>query len=299
MGGRLDAIADARGRFAVLAMDQRQTLRRMLDGAGRPSEDADLSAFKVDVVGALAPLSTGVLIDTDYGLGPVRASGGLPHGIGLLIAVEPPIKSAWQGEPRTVLDPARDATFVAHQGGQAAKFLVNWRPDRPAAAGEPDLAAEALAAVSTLIEDCRRVGIPSVIEPIVVGLPGEPPLSADQKKELVILSASRMAALGPDLLKLEWPGDAEGCARISDALGALPWALLSAGVAYDAFVDRVRTALDNGASGFIAGRAIWGEAVGLVGPARVEFLRETAVPRLAGLTQLLADHARSTQAAAA
>jgi tagatose-1,6-bisphosphate aldolase len=61
----------------------------------------------------------------------------------------------------------------------------------------------------------------------------------------------------------------------------------------------VRTALDNGAAGFIAGRAIWGEAVGLVGPARVEFLHETAVPRLAGLTQLLADHARSTQAAAA
>src|ERR1700730_13455939 len=203
-------------------MEQRQTLRRMLDGAGRPSEDADLSAFKVDVVGALAPLSTGVLLDTDYGLGPVRASGGLPLGKGLLIAVEPPIKSAWQGEPRTVFDPARDATFGARQGGQAAKFLVNWRPDRPAAAGEPDLAAEALAAVATLVEDCRRVGIPSVIEPIVGGLPGEPPLSDDQKKELVILSASRLAALGPDLLKLEWPGDAVGCARISAALGALP-----------------------------------------------------------------------------
>ena len=276
MGGRLDAIADARGRFAVLAMDQRQTLRR-----------------------ALAPLSTGVLLDTDYGLGPVRDSGGLPHGTGLLIAIEPPVKSAWQGEPRTVLDAARDASFVVRQGGQAAKFLVSWRPDRWAAAGEPDLAAEALTAVSALVADCRRVGIPSVIEPIVVGLPGEPPLSADQKKELVILSASRLAALGPDLLKLEWPGDAEGCRRISDTLGGLPWTLLSAGVAYDAFVDRVRTALDNGAAGFIAGRAIWGEAVGLVGPARVEFLHETAVPRLAGLTQLLADHARSTQAAAA
>jgi len=54
------------GRFAVLAMDQRNTLRRMLDGAGQPSADADLSAFKVDIVRALAPLSTGVLLDADY-----------------------------------------------------------------------------------------------------------------------------------------------------------------------------------------------------------------------------------------
>jgi tagatose-1,6-bisphosphate aldolase len=299
MDGGLAAIADGRGHFAVLAMDQRQTLRRMLDGAGQPSADADLSAFKVDVVRALAPLSTGVLIDTDYGLGAARASGALPASTGVLVAIEPPVRATWQGEPRTALDPERDASFVVRHGGQAAKFYLTWRPDRTAAAGEPDLAAEALAALSALVEDCRRVGIPSVIEPIVSGLPGEPPLSAEQKKELVILSATRIAALGPDLLKLEWPGDAEGCRRISDTLGSLPWTLLSAGVAYEAFVDRVRTALDNGAAGFIAGRAIWGEAVGLVGPARVEFLRETAVPRLAGLTELLADHARSTQAATA
>jgi tagatose-1,6-bisphosphate aldolase len=45
-----DLIANEDGRPAVLAMDQRATLRRMLDGAGTPSSDADLSAFKVDVV---------------------------------------------------------------------------------------------------------------------------------------------------------------------------------------------------------------------------------------------------------
>jgi tagatose-1,6-bisphosphate aldolase len=288
MGTALDAIADARGRFAVLAMDQRQTLRRMLDAAGTPSQDTDLSAFKVDVVAALASVSTGVLLDPDYGLGPVRASGALPASVGLLITVEPAGKTEWRGEPRTMLDPTRDADYVVRLGGHAAKFLVRWRPDRVAASGEPDLAAEALAAVAGLVADCKRVGIPSVIEPIVVGLPGEPPLSADHRKELVIVSATRMAETGADLLKLEWPGDAEGCRRISRALGSTPWALLSAGVAYAAFIDRVRTAVDNGAAGFIAGRAIWGEATGLVGQARIEFLRETAVPRMAGLIELAA-----------
>jgi tagatose-1,6-bisphosphate aldolase len=63
--------------------------------------------------------------------------------------------------------------------------------------------------------------------------------------------------------------------------------LLSAGVAFDDFVERVRTALAAGARGFIAGRAIWGEAVTLVGPERVEFLREVARPRLVRLVEVL------------
>ena len=108
-----------------------------------------------------------------------------------------------------------------------------------------------------------------------------------------------MAGEHPDLLKLEWPGSAEGCRRVTEALGAVPWALLSAGVGFDDFVARVRTALDNGASGFIAGRAIWGEAVKLTGAARVEFLEKTAVPRLATLSDLLAEHGRSWREVAA
>src|SRR5438093_4953341 len=71
----LDSIADSRGRVAVLAMDQRGTLRRMLDAAGKPSADSDLIAFKIDVVRALAPLSTGVLLDPDFGAGHVRDAG--------------------------------------------------------------------------------------------------------------------------------------------------------------------------------------------------------------------------------
>jgi sulfofructosephosphate aldolase len=102
-----------------------------------------------------------------------------------------------------------------------------------------------------------------------------------------------MAALRPDLLKLEWPGSAYGCRRISEELGTVPWTLLSAGVGFDEFVERVQIALGAGAVGFIAGRAIWGEAVTLVGEERVSFLRETAVPRLAALCDALAENGRS------
>lgn len=294
----LDAIANSRGHIAVLAMDQRGTLRRMLDDAGRPSTDADLVAFKIDVVRALAPLSTGVLLDPDFGVGPVREAGALPSGVGLLIAAEPVEKAKWNDEIRATVDPGRGAGYVLAHGGDALKFLVQWRPNRPAEGG-PDLAEEALSAVASVIADCAESGVPSVIEPLITRLPGEAPFTPDTAGPIVIESATQMARLRPDLLKLEWPGSADGCRRVTEALGDVPWALLSAGVGIDEFLERVRIALDSGAVGFIAGRAIWGEAVNLEGEERVSFLEETAVPRLAALCDVLAQHGRSWRAVVA
>lgn len=289
----LDSISNQDGRLAVLAMDQRATLRRMLDGAGKPSSDLDLSLFKVDVVRALAPLSSGVLLDADFGIGPVRDAGALPEDVGLLVAAEPVEKAKWNDEIRTMVDPQRGAGYVLDLGGDALKFLVQWRPGRPAAADEPDLAQEALSATASVIADCAEAGLPSVIEPLIARLPGEAPFTPETAGPIVIESARQMAALRPDLLKLEWPGSAHGCRTVTEALGDVPWALLSAGVGIDDFLERVKIALDAGAVGFIAGRAIWGEAVTLTGEERVSFLQATAVPRLAALCELLAQHGRS------
>ncbi|GAA4710143.1 hypothetical protein [Phytohabitans rumicis] len=286
----LDQIANEAGTFAILAMDQRGTLRKMLDKAGQPSADQDLSDFKVDVIGALSPFASGVLTDVEYGVGPVRAAAALDERAGLLISSERSPQPTWNGEQRTEYSSAeRGPDFVAENGGVALKFLVRWRPDRPAGADEPDLAREALDAVRAVIADCRRAGMPSVIEPLVTLLPGDDPA---QKHRLVIRSAELLAELGPDLLKLEWPGDAQGCAEVSKVCGAVPWALLSAGVAYEEFVQRVLTAMDAGATGYIAGRAFWGEAVNLTGDERRRFLRTTAVDRMAALNAAIEGHGR-------
>ncbi|MGN9914572.1 hypothetical protein ACTMTJ_44285 [Phytohabitans sp. LJ34] len=283
----LDQIAGDAGTFAILAMDQRGTLRTMLDKAGRPSADEELSDFKVDVIGALSPFASGVLTDVEYGVGPVRSAGALDARAGLLVSSERSPQPRWNGEHRTEYDRAgRGPTFVAEHGGAALKFLVRWRPDRQ---GEPDLAGEALDAVRAVVADCRAYGMPSVIEPLVTVYPGE---GEEEKKRLVIRSAELLAGLGPDLLKLEWPGDADGCREVSKVCGAVPWALLSAGVAYERFVERVLTAMDAGASGYIAGRAFWGEAVGMTGDDRRHFLRTTAVDRMAALNAAIEGHGR-------
>jgi tagatose-1,6-bisphosphate aldolase len=290
----LDQIADHAGKFAILAMDQRPTLRTMLDKAGQPSADADLSAFKVDVIGALSPQASGVLTDVEYGVDAVHAAGALDPRAGLLISSERSPQPTRNGEQMTVYSSVdRGPAFVAGNGGVALKFLVRWRPDRPASPGEPDLAQEAIDAVRAVVEDCRRYGMPSVIEPLVRKLPTEDRLPDEQRKRLVIRSAELMADLGPDLLKLEWPGDEDGCREISKVCGNVPWALLSAGVAYEQFVERVVTAMDSGACGYIAGRAFWGEAVTLTGARRVRFLQTTAVARMTKLNAAIEDHGPS------
>jgi tagatose-1,6-bisphosphate aldolase len=88
MTASLDPIANGSGTFAILATDQRGTLRAMLDKAGQPSTGEVMGAFKVDVIGALSPLATGVLTDVEYGVGPVAAAGALAPGVGLLVASE-------------------------------------------------------------------------------------------------------------------------------------------------------------------------------------------------------------------
>lgn len=296
----LDQIADQDGRFAILAMDQRGTLRKMLEKAGRPHTDEDMSQFKVDVVRALSPSASAVLTDVEYGVDAVRAAGALDPRAGLLISSERSPQPSWNGEQRTEYSPTeRGPGFVADNGGVALKFLVRWRPDRPAGPGEPDLAREAIDAVAAVVADCGAYGMPSVIEPLVTKLPGEEPFSAEQHTRMVIRSAELLAALGPDLLKLEWPGDAEGCREVSKVCGNVPWALLSAGVAYEQFVERVLTAMDAGASGYIAGRAFWGDAAGLIGDERRHFLHTTAARRMTDLNAAISGRGRSWREVAA
>jgi tagatose 1,6-diphosphate aldolase len=65
----------------------------------------------------------------------------------------------------------------------------------------------------------------------------------------------------------------------------VPWVLLSAGEAFDAFQRLTGLACQEGASGFMVGRAIWQEAMNLADPAeRDRFLATTGASRLRILT---------------
>ncbi len=286
----LSAIADGDGVFSIVAMDQRNTLRRMFAAVDRPAELSDMQAAKVDVARALTPLASGILLDSTIGVPAVLEAGALSPGCGLLVAAEPESRGTWNGEPRASRDPQQNAAWVRDMGGHAVKFLVQLRPGRPA--GEPDLAAEVIDVVRAVVDDCRAVGIPSVIENLIYPLPDEQPRSAAQRADLIVEAAAMLAETGADLVKLEYPGSAKACRQVSDVVRG-PWAVLSAGVAFDEFQGVLGIACEEGgASGFIAGRSIWKEAVGLEGPTREEFLETVARPRLATCIDTVTGRAR-------
>jgi tagatose-1,6-bisphosphate aldolase len=288
----LDDISGEDGVFAIIAMDQRNTLRRMFAAVGIEATDEDLRRSKVDVARVLSPVASGILFDPTYGVPAVMESGALHSSCGLLVASEPSERGVFNGEPRTHRDPEMDAHWVLDQGGDANKFFAQLRADRPAPkAGEPDLVAECLEAVRQVVEDCRSVGIPSVIENLVYRLPDED-LTGKRREDAVVEAARALNELDIDLLKLEYPGSPEGCRRLASVLDR-PWAVLSAGVPFDQFTEVLQVAFDvGGASGFIAGRSVWRESLALGGAERQVFLDSVARPRLDTLRSVAGDRAR-------
>jgi tagatose 1,6-diphosphate aldolase/sulfofructosephosphate aldolase len=288
----LDDIAAEGGTFAIIAMDQRNTLRRMFTAVGREGTDQQLRDAKADVARALTPMASGLLSDPTYGVPAITEAGALAANCGLLVAAEPAERRSFNSEPRSHRDPALNAEWVTAQGGNALKFFLQLRADRPApAAGEPDLVAEAIAVTNEVIADCRAAGVPVVIENLVYPLPGTE-LAGQEREDAIIEAARVLNDLDIDLLKLEYPGSAEGCRRLAAILDR-PWAVLSAGVPFAEFSQAMRVAFDEGgASGFIAGRSVWREAVALDGPERETFLTEVARPRLAQLTEIATTYAR-------
>lgn len=288
----LAGIADTDGTMTIIAMDQRNTLRRMFASHGIDPSDDDMRAAKVDVARALSGGATGILFDPEYGVPAVRAAGALAPTCGLLVAAEPTDRGDYNGEPRPYRRADQDAAWVRAMGGDAVKFLVMMNPLRPIGPGEPDLTAETVEVVREIVKDCRAVGIPSVIENLIYSVPGADPMTEDERAEVIIRSAELLSATQPDLLKLEYPGSPEACRRLAGTI-TVPWAVLSAGVDFDRFTDVVAISCDEGgASGCIAGRSVWKEAIGMAGAERATFLDEVARPRLDAIRTVVSAKAR-------
>lgn len=286
----IDAIARDDGTFAIVAMDQRNTLRRMMTAVDGPTDDASLQEFKTDVVAPLFELASGILLDPDIGIPAIADVDH--HGCGILVAAEPAEKQTYEGEPRATRSPALNAAWVRDLGGDALKFLVQLRADRPRPDGSPDLVQELLEVVEAIVADCQETGVPAVIENLIYKLPDEAELSTGQKSAAIIGAAEALDGLGCDLLKLEYPGSPEACRRLAKTIKT-PWAVLSAGVAFDQFQDVLRISCDEGgASGFIAGRAIWKDAVGMDSAERRQFMATTGQERLAGCIAAIDGRAR-------
>jgi len=276
----LDAIARPSGGFAMVAMDQRESLRTMYAETGGPTDDATLVAFKTAVAGALGRLASGFLIDRVYGFEQVR-SGLLPAGCGLILAADDLVQEPGRpvedtGLDETVAGPEFDLTGV-----HAIKLLLIWRRDAHRER-RVELARRFVAVAA-------ERGVLSVLEPVVRAAADEYGWDEDRA---IVEAARELAPVGPSLYKAQVPRRGKGtpdemrraCERLGAAI-ARPWVVLSQGVERDDFLPAVRAAGRSGASGFLAGRALWSDLVGRTDLDRG--LKEIAVPRLERLIEVV------------
>lgn len=110
----------------------------------------------------------------------------------------------------------------------------------------------------------------------------------------LVAGATRLAVgCGTKVLKLPYPGSAEASAAVTEAAQGVPWAVLSAGVDHSTFIGQVATAVAQGASGAMAGRALWKDSLAMTHEERQTLLTERALPRLRELAAAV-DGAPST-----
>ena len=279
----LQQISSPRCTFTALALDHRQNLRK-----ANPAfvDDIQLSRFKLDVTSALASHATSVLLDPEVAAAQAIAQGVIPKEIGLVVAVE---STGYTGDAtarQAQIIPGWSVEKAKRMGASAIKLLVYYHPDSPTA-------KETEAFTKNIADECIRHDLVLMLEPLSYSL-NDKKLSSEEKRYVVVESAKHLTPLGADILKAEFPLDVaetnqtlwrEACEEISSVTD-IPWILLSAAVDYETFVQQVVVACNAGASGIAVGRAVWKEAVTMMGDDRLAFLRTVGQQRISRLTSL-------------
>ncbi|MDO5864448.1 MULTISPECIES: aldolase [Paenarthrobacter] len=271
----LSALQRPSGAFAMLAVDQREAMRNMFaEHTDQPVTDEDLRDFKLAAARILTPYASGVLIDRQFALDQAIEAKVVDPGCGLIASADHFESAHDELVGEVTIDKLVDPGKYAALGAKALKLLVLYRPDQPAE-GRVEMVRE-------FVDSCKSAGLISIIEPVS----RKPLAGGDFDWNAGILAAAKeLGSLGADLYKAEVPfkgqaSEAEvraACAELSKAIDG-PWVVLSSGVPEDVFPEAVRWACLEGASGFLAGRAVWASCIG--SPDVIESLSTDAVQRL-------------------
>ena len=295
---RLQRISDADGFIRVAAIDHPENYLALFD------EDLDSVSFsevvesKLELLAAMSGSSTAVLVDPVWSFGQAVLTASIPGSVGMISGLEQLAYSPAGFGTETVVRKAWTVPVLARLGADAAKLVVFYRSElTEIAASQHDLVAD-------LARQCDEAELPLVVEPLWYPLDGESledPAVRSARDEAIVRSAAVFADLGADVMKMEFPGRvgdpadeaaaADACTRL-DASIDVPWVLLSSSATFDHFTTQLQIAAGAGACGFMAGRAIWGDAVGRYDAERRAAGARAAVERLDTLHDVLRSSGR-------
>jgi sulfofructosephosphate aldolase len=274
----------ASGRILVIAMDQRNSMKQLIQGVDNASQD-DLVNAKLDLVAHLGNAAPALLLDPTTVIPQVIDEGILARDTALMVGMDATgFSVGGDGLRKSAIVEGVDAKRVREVGGDVAKMNVYMRPDKEGLESHP------ARIIAEVVEDCEREGVLVAIEILTYALDGESAEEYQAKApELIVQAASIARQCGAPLMKLQYPGSRDGCAAVTQALGDIPWAVLSAGVDHETFIVNLRNALAGGAAGAIAGRSLWKDCLLADRAATAQTLRDRAIPRLREVQAVLAE----------
>jgi tagatose 1,6-diphosphate aldolase len=295
----LQQIASPDGVFTMCAMDHRGSLRKMInEQEPKTVSYQEMVARKLELCESLAEDASAVLLDPVFGAAQCVSRGVLPRSTGLLVSIEASGYAGGEEKRLAVLLEGWGVAKIKQMGAQAVKLLVYYRPDLT------ELATKQLETISTVAQDCTQHDIPLLVESVTYPANDEakdPAAFAARKGQMVIQAAREITVQPVDVLKTEFPADLryeKDKARLSelcrnlDSASRIPWVILSRGVDFELFSEQVAIACQAGASGFLAGRAIWKEAMSIDDAReRRRFLTTSASDRLKQLNEIAVRYA--------
>ena len=293
---RMARISDPAGVIRTVAIDHPDNYVALFDEDPSAVSFEEVVESKLEMIAELSQHATSVLVDPVWSFGQSIVTGALPGDVGVISGIEDlyysPATSRVGFDTELRLREGWDPPKLSALGADAAKLVVFHREDGAAA----DIARQH-DVVSQVARECHAVGLPLIVEPLwfpVAGEDLEDPAVREARRSSVLSSAGRFHDDGADVMKVEFPvldlTDLDACHAACAALDAAvdgPWVLLSAGVTFEGFRTQVDVAADHGCSGFMAGRAIWGDAVGRLAPQDRASGAALAARRLDELAELL------------
>lgn len=242
------------GKFLMLALDHRGSFKKYVNPVNPEKvSPADLIKTKKLIIEAVQDQFSGVLIDVDWGLpafakasaGEVR-SNGKPY----LLPLEKSGYTDKKGD--RITDLGYSAKKIKSLGASGAKLLLYFNPSSKICSQQIKTAKKALA-------DSHKNNLPFFLEIVTYGNEE----LGKSRSEWVLRSLEMLLKnkIVPDVWKLEYPGDAGSCKKITELVGPTPWILLTRGDSFEHFEKQLTDAVAGGAVGFLAGRALWQEIV--------------------------------------
>ena len=266
-------LCNDQGHLQMLAIDQRPPIFNLIREKKKAYTYKDVVDFKKQISLNLSQHSTAILMDPVYSVPNLIPSS---KSKGLIVTLE-------------------DHNFIEKGKGRYSKNIKNWTVEKIKRIGgdavkvlawyRPDADQKSIKHqkkyIETIGKQCERYDIPFLLELLVYPFKNEIGYSKDYKEQLdknqnhVIDSVKEFSKTKykVDIFKLESPVDSDklqngkftkttedAFKQLSKVTRNIPWVMLSSGMSKESFLNCLKLAYKNGASGYLAGRTIWLDA---------------------------------------